>query len=159
MVRVDVTHLGNDRCVHSLATQHRDQCQDTASRFDLRQCQHTDWIGFVLDYSKGSPLALMGIMCAVGREWRPPAKRAKAPPLAPSTFEICEWAGQHTDWIGCRWLCCDSHQHLSAKRVVVVASGGNILLSSSESVSTRSIHNEPLDAGAEPQPMLGGSKG
>src|SRR5262249_3826764 len=62
---------------------------------------------------------------------------------------------QHTDWIGCRWLCCDSHQHLSAKRVVVVASGGNILLSSSESVSTRSIHKEPLDAGAEPQPMLG----
>ena len=37
-------------------------------------------------YSKSSPLALMEIMCAVGREWRPPAKRAKAPPLAPSTW-------------------------------------------------------------------------
>jgi hypothetical protein len=32
------TPSGKDRCVHSLATQHRDQCQDTASRF-LRQCQ------------------------------------------------------------------------------------------------------------------------
>ena len=27
------TPSGKDRCVHSLATQHRNQCEDTASRF------------------------------------------------------------------------------------------------------------------------------
>jgi hypothetical protein len=40
------THsVPQDRCVHWLATQHRDQCQDTASRFLRYQCQGTDWIG------------------------------------------------------------------------------------------------------------------
>jgi hypothetical protein len=33
MARVDALVSAKIRCVHSLATQHRDQCQDTASKF------------------------------------------------------------------------------------------------------------------------------
>src|SRR6516225_10719492 len=75
---------GKDRCVHSLATQHRDQCQDTASRF-LGQCQHTDWIGLRLAMLD-RPVGTYGDNVQWAASGGHPSHRANAPPLAPSTW-------------------------------------------------------------------------
>src|SRR5262245_13952350 len=58
-------------CPCSFAAQHRDQCQDTASRF-LGQCQHTDWIGLCW-----AMLALPTGTDGVSSQWQ----RVEATPL------------------------------------------------------------------------------
>ena len=106
------THSARQRgCVHALATQRRNKCQDTGSRFVGAVPRYRlDWI--VLGYSRCQPLALIVRLlvvrveassftdqaaplaaqirdaigtpwCADGRQWRPPLANANVPPLAP----------------------------------------------------------------------------
>jgi len=84
-IAADPLTSGGTCCAkETLAHSNLEQCQSTASRF-LGQCQHTDWIGLcraMLD----RPVGTYGDDVQWAASGGHPSNRAKAPPLAPSTW-------------------------------------------------------------------------
>ena len=77
------TSSGKDRCVHSLATQHRDQCQDTASRFiEAAPRYRLDWTA--VGYSRVATGAFWDSLLVVASGGHPSNRATSASTRSPS---------------------------------------------------------------------------